>query len=67
MKTAFKASTSGWKFSRAGVAAAALGLLVALPTLAHAQTANSSETYRQLNLFGDVFERVRAKYVDEIS
>ena len=66
MKTAFKASTSGWKFSRAGVAAAALGLLVALPTLAHAQTANSSETYRQLNLFGDVFERVRAKYVDEI-
>lgn len=27
---------------------------------------DSSETYRQLNLFGDVFERVRAQYVDEV-
>ncbi len=26
----------------------------------------SSETYRQLNLFGDVFERVRANYVREV-
>ena len=25
-----------------------------------------SDTYRQLNLFGDVFERVRAQYVDEL-
>lgn len=25
-----------------------------------------SETYKQLNLFGDVFERVRAEYVDEV-
>ena len=25
-----------------------------------------SETYRQLNLFGDVFERVRADYVEEV-
>ncbi|MFP4098556.1 MAG: S41 family peptidase [Alphaproteobacteria bacterium] len=25
-----------------------------------------SETYRQLNLFGDVFERVRAEYVEEV-
>lgn len=25
------------------------------------------DTYKQLNLFGDVFERVRAQYVDEIS
>ena len=25
-----------------------------------------AETYRQLNLFGDVFERVRAQYVDEV-
>ena len=31
-----------------------------------AQTADS-ETYRQLNLFGDVFERVRADYVEEVS
>ena len=28
---------------------------------------NSSETYRQLNLFGDVFERVRADYVSDVS
>ncbi|PCI99068.1 MAG: peptidase S41 [Alphaproteobacteria bacterium] len=26
-----------------------------------------SETYRQLNLFGDVFERVRAEYVEDIT
>jgi len=28
---------------------------------------NNSETYRQLNLFGDVFERVRSEYVEEVS
>ncbi|MEX0809516.1 MAG: S41 family peptidase [Dongiaceae bacterium] len=28
---------------------------------------DSSETYRQLSLFGDVFERVRASYVEEVS
>ncbi len=27
---------------------------------------NASETYRQLNLFGDVFERVRGHYVEEV-
>ena len=26
---------------------------------------NNTETYRQLNLFGDVFERVRASYVSD--
>ena len=26
----------------------------------------SSETYRQLNMFGDVFERVRSEYVEEV-
>ncbi|MDP7345072.1 MAG: PDZ domain-containing protein, partial [Alphaproteobacteria bacterium] len=29
--------------------------------------AANNETYRQLNLFGDVFERVRADYVEEVS
>jgi carboxyl-terminal processing protease len=29
--------------------------------------AASSETYRQLNLFGDVFERVRAEYVEDVT
>ncbi|MBM3505806.1 MAG: PDZ domain-containing protein [Alphaproteobacteria bacterium] len=33
-----------------------------LPT----QAQNSSETYRQLNLFGDVFERVRQDYVEQV-
>jgi carboxyl-terminal processing protease len=28
---------------------------------------DSSETYRELNLFGDVFERVRAQYVDPVT
>jgi len=28
--------------------------------------AASSETYRQLNLFGDVFERIRSDYVEEV-
>src|SRR5437868_10946574 len=27
----------------------------------------SSDTYRQLNLFGEVFERVRADYVEEVT
>jgi carboxyl-terminal processing protease len=40
-------------------------LLLALPYGASSQ--NTSETYRQLNLFGEVFERVRADYVEEVS
>ena len=51
----------------AGLGAVAL---LALPLSAHIfmpgqATADSSESYRQLNLFGDVFERVRADYVRE--
>ncbi len=44
---------------------AVLGLLLA-PMATQAQS-NTSETYRQLDLFGDVFERVRADYVKEVS
>src|ERR1700740_3804716 len=32
-----------------------------------AASGNSTETYKQLSLFGEVFERVRAEYVDDIS
>src|SRR6201984_1136381 len=32
-----------------------------------APSPNSTETYKQLNLFGEVFERVRAEYVDDVS
>ena len=43
-----------------------LGIMaLAYPQLT-AVAAGSSETYRQLNLFGDVFDRVREDYVDEV-
>src|SRR5260370_11466046 len=35
--------------------------------LGAAPPANSTETYKQLNLLGEVVERVRAEYVDEVS
>ena len=44
----------------AGLAGLALLLVPA------AATAASSDTYRHLNLFGDVFERIRKDYVEEI-
>ena len=44
---------------------AAVGYVVA-PTTGSAQS-KTSETYRQLNLFGEVFERVRADYVESVS
>ncbi|HSG94275.1 MAG TPA: peptidase S41, partial [Afifellaceae bacterium] len=50
------------------VAGAILGV-VAAGTVAQfnnsAATAAATDTYRQLNLFGDVFERIRADYVEE--
>ncbi len=46
--------------------AAALSAFIMSRPFAGAEAA-SSETYRQLNLFGDVFERVREDYVDEVS
>ncbi len=45
-------------------AALAAVLIVTIPAAVSAQD-NRSETYRQLKLFGDVFERVRADYVEE--
>ncbi len=47
------------------MAAAAATLVFLIPFVGTAQ--NNSETYRQLNLFGDVFEKVRADYVEEVS
>src|SRR5579864_4961171 len=32
-----------------------------------AASSNTPESYKQLDLFGDVFELVRAQYVDEVS
>ena len=50
---------------RIGILAGVAGL--ALFVLPLAAGAANNETYRQLNLFGDVFERVRADYVEEVS
>src|SRR5882762_1613316 len=54
---------------RSGLLAAAVAA-VALLSLRQdlgAASPNSTETYKQLNLFGEVFERVRADYVDDVS
>jgi carboxyl-terminal processing protease len=42
-------------------------LALALSPIPAVAQSNTSETYRQLNLFGDVFERVRADYVNEVT
>ncbi len=45
----------------------ALSLLLLLaPGVLHAQS-SKSDTYEQLKLFGDVFERVRSSYVEEVT
>lgn len=46
--------------------AAVLVAMVTLISQALPAQENRSETYRQLKLFGDVFERVRADYVEEV-
>ncbi len=48
-------------------AAAAMVVVFSLRQDIGAATPNSSETYKQLNLFGEVFERVRANYVSDVS
>src|SRR5437899_12264037 len=54
---------------RSGFLAAAVATLVlfSLRQDVGAASPNSAETYKQLNLFGEVFERVRAEYVDDTS
>ena len=46
------------------VAGALVATQVAGPLVAQ-ETTKSAEVYRQLDLFGDIFERVRAQYVEE--
>jgi len=48
------------------IAAIVAALLIAMPQFSPAQE-NSSDTYKQLKLFSEVFERVRADYVEEVS
>jgi carboxyl-terminal processing protease len=54
---------------RSGTLAAVVTVLIlfSLRQDVGAATSNSTETYKQLNLFGEVFERVRAEYVDDVS
>jgi carboxyl-terminal processing protease len=55
------------KTSRLAVLALATGMTIGLasPVLAQSST-SSAETYRLLNLFGDVFEQVKSKYVEDV-
>ena len=48
--------TAGW-----------LGLSVGIPTATAQEDESRGDTYRLLTLFGDVFERVRAEYVDPVT
>src|SRR6201987_4169323 len=54
---------------RSGLLAVAVAavLLFSLRQDVGAATANSADTYKQLDLFGAVFEKVRAEYVDDVS
>src|SRR5436190_12689061 len=51
------------------IAAAAAALLVFTPgpDFGAATNTNTAETYKQLTLFGDVFEQVRKDYVDDVA
>ena len=48
-------------------AAVLAGLTLLLAPAGAVAESNTSETYRQLNLFGDVFERVRSEYVEKVT
>jgi carboxyl-terminal processing protease len=56
------------KFLLGGVAGVALAGAVGFLLVPNSRLeAASSDTYRQLNLFGDVFERIRTDYVDQVN
>ena len=54
-------------FRFVSIGSAALLMAMAVPILTTAQSDDKEETYRQLSLFGDVFERVRSDYVEEVT
>jgi len=57
------------KFAMAAVGGAVLGLIVttqvAGPLIAQENTRNAT-VYEQLDLFGDIFDRIRAQYVEDV-
>lgn len=50
-----------------GLIGAGVAMAFVMAPLEAPAAGNSSETYKALNLFGDVFERVRSEYVEEVS
>ena len=58
------------KYFLAGIMGCALGVLVSVkvagPVLAQ-DTESKKTIYEQLDLFGDIFERIRSEYVEEVS
>jgi carboxyl-terminal processing protease len=64
-----RAMRKNFGFLLGTVTGASLALLVSAPQSAHfiaaAKAAVAGDTYSQLNLFGEVFERVRADYVEK--
>jgi len=48
-------------------AAMIFAVLLIAPTAGLAQSDNRADTYQQLDLFGEVFERVRAEYVEDVT
>ena len=62
----FQAYTTAF-FRFVSIGSAALLMAMAVPSLTTAQSDDKEETYRQLSLFGDVFERVRSDYVEEVA
>ena len=49
------------------IAAAVFAALLLAPTAGLAQSDERADTYQQLDLFGEVFERVRAEYVEQVT
>ncbi|MGI9482850.1 MAG: S41 family peptidase [Hyphomicrobiales bacterium] len=58
-----KTITSGIGFMAVGALAATIGWHVVGPL--NAATSSNADTYRHLNLFGDVFDRIRSDYVEK--
>ena len=58
------------KYFVAGIMGCALGVFVSVkvagPVLAQ-DTETKKTIYEQLDLFGDIFERIRSEYVEEVS
>ncbi|MGE0339983.1 MAG: peptidase S41, partial [Xanthobacteraceae bacterium] len=48
------------------ITGALIAAVAAQPQVFSKARAASADTYRQLNLFGDIFEQVRSQYVEKV-